>query len=78
MYGLLQQVSGKLSATFSVDGGQTSTYAPFGQDGNDDDDDDNPWLLSQQLYQQNLSPGTHTLLVTVTQTTGSQVINSYN
>ncbi|KAH9487224.1 hypothetical protein JR316_0001293 [Psilocybe cubensis] len=74
VYGLLQQVSGKLSATFSVDGGQTSTYAPFGQDGNDDDDDDNPWLFSQQLYQQNLSPGTHTLLVTVTQTSGSQAL----
>ncbi len=72
MYGLLHQVDGRLSATFVVDGQPTaaSNYTPF--DG-EQDSNQNTWKLSQQFFHQDLAPGQHTLLVTLTDVSQSQV-----
>ena len=72
VYGLLHQVDGRLSATFVVDGQPTaaSNYTPF--DGEQDSNENN-WKLSQQFFHQDLSPGQHTLLVTLTDVSQSQV-----
>ena len=72
VYGLLHQVDGRLSATFVVDGQPTaaSNYTPF--DG-EQDSNENTWKLSQQFFHQDLAPGQHTLLVTLTDVSQSQV-----
>ncbi|KDR80385.1 hypothetical protein GALMADRAFT_154013 [Galerina marginata CBS 339.88] len=71
VYGLLNQQDGKLSASFSVDGGNAVTYAPF--DGTQTANASS-WSLSQQFFHQDLVPGNHSLLLNLNEVTGSQTL----
>ena len=72
MYGVLHQVAGRLSASFVVDGqpSAASDFTPF--DGKQASNV-TTWKLSQQFFHQDLTPGQHDLLVTLTDVSESQV-----
>lgn len=74
MYGILNEADGRLAAAFSVDNGPVTNFNPF--DGDQDSDDDD-WRLSRQFFYQSLSPGQHTLSVTLTNVSQQQVSTSY-
>ncbi|KAJ2912397.1 hypothetical protein MD484_g8013, partial [Candolleomyces efflorescens] len=69
VYGVVNSVSGKLSASYSIDGGpaSTMTHVNGSQAVNAD-----TWLMNQAFFRQNVAEGTHTLNVTVTELTGNQ------
>ncbi|KAF8961759.1 hypothetical protein BDZ97DRAFT_1759763 [Flammula alnicola] len=71
VYGLLHPQAGKLSASFSVDGGASTNFTPY--DGSQTANASS-WLLFQQFFHQDLAPGNHSLLVTLEQATGSQML----
>ncbi|KAF9476115.1 hypothetical protein BDN70DRAFT_995911 [Pholiota conissans] len=74
VYGLLNRVDGRLSASFTVDGqnSSASTFNPF--DGEQEDTDSSRWMLSQQFFRQDLSPGQHTLKMTLVDISGPQML----
>jgi hypothetical protein len=76
--GLLNRVDGRLSASFVVDGqnSSASNFAPF--DGEQEDTDSSRWMLSQQFFHQDLPLGEHTLVATLVDVSGPQVSSSLN
>ncbi|KAF8203356.1 hypothetical protein BJ912DRAFT_352920 [Pholiota molesta] len=72
--GLLNRVDGRLSASFVVDGqnSSASNFAPF--DGEQENTDSSRWMLSQQFFHQDLAPGQHTLVATLVDVSGPQML----
>ncbi|KAF8175774.1 hypothetical protein BJ912DRAFT_988143 [Pholiota molesta] len=72
--GLLNRVDGRLSASFVVDGqnSSASSFTPF--DGNQQNTDSSRWMLSQQFFHQDLAPGEHTLVATLVDVSGPQML----
>ena len=69
VYGVLQQVPGILSVSFSVDNAEPTVYTPW--DGTQTNS--SVWSVASQMYHLSVSPGSHTLRVSLKQATGSQV-----
>ncbi|KAF6750987.1 hypothetical protein DFP72DRAFT_908981 [Ephemerocybe angulata] len=59
VYGVLNSVAGKLSSSYAIDKGSPTTMTHF------------DWLV-QMFFKQNVSPGTHTLTMTLNEVTGNQ------
>ncbi|KDR79533.1 hypothetical protein GALMADRAFT_1244154 [Galerina marginata CBS 339.88] len=70
VYGLLNQGDGKLSASFSVDGGAPTAFAPF----NGTQTIDASLWTPSQFFHQDLVPGSHSLHVELGEATGSQML----
>ncbi|KAF8068697.1 hypothetical protein FPV67DRAFT_1760543 [Lyophyllum atratum] len=71
VYGLLNQQPGKLSSTYSIDGGPETTFSPY--DGTQASSPD-VWALHQEFFSTAVDPpGRHTLTVKVGEVTGSQM-----
>ncbi|CAA7269996.1 unnamed protein product [Cyclocybe aegerita] len=71
VYGALNQQAGRLSASFSVDNGTPTSFSPF-----DGTQTPNPssWKPNERFFHQDLTPGNHTLLVTLQDASGSQML----
>ncbi|KAF9455921.1 hypothetical protein BDZ94DRAFT_1315683 [Collybia nuda] len=70
VYGLLNQRPGILSSTYSIDGGPPTTFTAYNGSQTAASD---IWSLSQRFFFKEVIPGNHTLTVTVSEITGSQV-----
>jgi hypothetical protein len=69
VYGLLNQQSGRLSSTYSIDGGTPVTFTAYN---GTQKAAPNVWTLSQRFFYKEVIPGNHTLTVKVSEVTGSQ------
>ncbi|GLB45220.1 hypothetical protein LshimejAT787_2001250 [Lyophyllum shimeji] len=70
VYGLLNQQAGKLSSTYSIDGGPATTFTAYnGTQASSQD----TWALHQKFFSADVTAGRHTLTVTVGEVTGSQM-----
>jgi hypothetical protein len=69
VYGALQQVPGTLTMSFSIDNAAPTIYTPW----NGTQTNSSVWSVAFQMFQASVSPGSHTLHVSLQQATGSQV-----
>ncbi|KAF5334213.1 hypothetical protein D9611_014326 [Ephemerocybe angulata] len=69
VYGVLNSAAGKLSSSYAIDKGSPTTMTHF--DGTQTVNKDE-WKAGQMLFKQNVSPGTHTLTMTLNEVTGNQ------
>lgn len=72
VYGVLQQVPGTLTISFSVDDAKPTLYTPW----NGTQTNTSEWIVGFQLFEMSVSAGPHTLRVSLQEATGSQVHTS--
>jgi len=70
VYGLLHQLEGRLSSSYSIDGAKPVTFSPYNATQKREND---KWAFNQRFFHQDLFPGNHTLTVTVNEISDAQV-----